>query len=52
MWALDDRVEKVVDVLLAGKFKLNIEVGRTPVPPLRDDAVQDCSCPVLIIDPR
>src|SRR5262245_44835433 len=39
MWTLDDTVEKVVDMLLAGELKLRVEVDRSPVPALRDDAV-------------
>jgi len=52
MRTLDDAVEKVIGMLLAGKLNLRIEVDRPPVPPLREDAVEDCSRPMLIINPR
>src|SRR5215469_10359158 len=52
MRTFDDRVEKVIGMLLAGELNLRIEVGRSPVPALRNDAVEDCSGPMLIIDPR
>jgi hypothetical protein len=39
--SLDDRVEKVIGVLVAGKGNLSIEVDGSPVPSLRDDAVKD-----------
>ena len=52
MRALDYRVEKVIDMLLAGDLNLRIEVGRSPIPALRNDAVEDSTGPMLIIDPR
>ena len=52
MRTLDDAVEKVIGMLLAGKLNLRIEVDRPPIPALRDDAVKDCSGPMLIINPR
>src|SRR5262245_9121640 len=52
MRTFDDRVEKVIGMLLAGELNLGIEVDRSPVPALRDDAIKDCSGPMLIIDPR
>ena len=48
---LDDRVEKVVGMLLAGELNLNIEVACSPVPTLGDDGVKNWSAPMLIIDP-
>src|SRR6516164_2267299 len=51
MRTLDDAVDKVIGMLLAGEFNLRVEVDRSPVPALRDDAVKDCSRPMLIIDP-
>jgi len=52
MRTLDDAVEKVIGVLLAGYLNLCIEVDRSPVPALRDDSVKHRSRPMLIIDPR
>lgn len=46
---LDDRVEKVVGILLAGELNVNIEVACSPVPTL---GVKNCSGPMFIIDPR
>jgi len=51
MRTLDDAVEKVIGMLLAGEFNLRVEVDSSPVPPLRDNAIEDCSRPMLIIDP-
>jgi hypothetical protein len=51
MRTLDDAVEKVIGMLLAGELNLRVEVDRSPVPALRDDAVKDCSGRMLIIDP-
>src|ERR1700739_3315269 len=48
---LDDSVEKVIRMLLAGERNLRIEVDRSPVPALRDDAVKDCSSPMFVINP-
>jgi hypothetical protein len=49
---LDDGVQKIIGVLLAGKLDLSIEVHRRPVPALRDDAGKDCSSPMFVIDSR
>src|SRR5262249_54848751 len=51
MRTLNDAVEKVIGMLLAGELNFRVEVGRYPVPALRDDTVKDCSGPMLIIDP-
>src|SRR5437870_6728185 len=51
MRSLDDGVEKVIGMLLAGKRKLRIEAKRSPVPALRGDAGKDCSSPMFVIDP-
>ena len=45
MRTLDDAVEKVIGMLLASKLDLRVEVDRSPVPALRDDAIKDCSVP-------
>jgi hypothetical protein len=52
MRTLDNRVEKVIHMLLAGELNLSIEVGRSPVPALRDDAGENCPGPMFVIDPR
>ena len=52
MRTLDDAIEKVIGMLLAGELNLRVEVDRSPVPAVRNDAVEDCSGPMLIIDPR
>ena len=52
MRTLDDAVEKVIGMLLAGELNLRVEVNRSPIPALRNDAVEDCSGPMLIIDSR
>src|SRR6516164_6185432 len=52
MRTLDNAVEKVISVLLAGELNLRVEVDRSPVRAVRNDAVEDCSGPMLIIDPR
>src|SRR5215831_2040214 len=52
MRTLDDAVEKVIGMLLAGELDLRVQVDGAPVPALRNDAVEDCSGPMLIIDPR
>src|SRR6516162_5864320 len=52
MRTLDDAVEKVVGMLLACQLNLCVEVDCSPVPALRDDAVKDCSRPMLIVNPR
>jgi hypothetical protein len=52
MRTLDDAVEKVIGMLLAGELNLRVEVDRSLVPALRDDAIKDCSCPMLIVNPR
>ena len=51
MRTLDDAVEKVIGMLLAGELDLRVQVDGASVPALRDDAVKDCSGPVLLIDP-
>jgi hypothetical protein len=45
MRTLDDAVEKVIGMLLAGELNLRVEVDRSPVPALREDAVKNCSRP-------
>jgi hypothetical protein len=52
MRALNDAVEEVIGVLLAGKLDLNVQVDGPPVPALRDDTVKDCTGPMLIIYSR
>src|SRR5262249_4992749 len=52
MRTLDDAIEKVIGMLLAGELDLRVQVDSAPVPALRDDPVEDCSGPMLIIDPR
>ena len=52
MRTLNDAVEKVIGMLLAGELNLRAEVNRSPVPAVRDDTVKDCSGAMLIIDPR
>src|SRR5215471_10249799 len=52
MRTLDDAVEKVIGMLLAGELDLRVQVDSAPVPALRDDPVEDCSGPMLIIDPQ
>jgi hypothetical protein len=52
MRTLDNAVEKVIGMLLAGELNLCVEVDRSPVPTVRNDAVEDCSGSMLIIDPR
>ena len=51
MRTLDDGVEKVIGMLLAGELNLHVEMGRSPVPAMRNDAIKDCSGPMLIVDP-
>jgi hypothetical protein len=48
---LDDRVEEIIGMLLAGKLNLRVEMDGPPVPALRDNAIRDCSGPMLIINP-
>ena len=52
MRTLDDAVEKVIGMLLAGELNLRVEVDRSPITALRDDAIKDCSGPMLIVNPR
>src|SRR5215467_401979 len=52
MRTFDNAVEKVIGMLLAGKLNLRVKVDGSPVPAVRNDAVEDCSGPMLIIDPR
>src|SRR5690348_1274105 len=52
MRTLDDGVEKIIRMLLVGKRSLSIEMDRSPVPALRDDARKDCSSPMLVIYAR
>ena len=52
MRTLDNAVEKVIGMLLAGELDLRVEMGRSPVPAVRNDAIKDCSGPMLNIDPR
>src|SRR5262247_2405740 len=49
MRTLDDGVDKVIGMLLASELNLRVEVGRSPVPTVRNDAVEDCSGPMLIV---
>ena len=52
MRTLDNGVEKVIGMLLAGQLNLRVEMDGPPIPALRDDAVEDCSGPMLIINAR
>ena len=49
---IEGNYEKVIGMLLAGELNLSVEVDRSPVPALRDDAIKDCPGPMLIINPR
>src|SRR6266550_1991843 len=50
--ALNDRVEKVVGVLLPSERSGGIEVYRSPAPPLRGDAGKTNAGAALVMDPR
>src|SRR5947207_1392445 len=48
---LDNRVEKIIRVLLPGERNLCIEMHCSPIPSLRDDPGKACPGAMLVIDP-